>query len=442
MPSAMPELALPSDQTSERFLLQTAIQWDGRLREAIVKIKAEHFALMAHRQIWLSVAAMFDKGVEVSRQTVLAYFTESSPNDLKSIGGIGYLSEFMEPVPDVSVETFVSNILDTFARRQLMFKCNEALSRLQRRDESLVEIAAEIEEQSRVSVSIIQESSGFKNFEDMIIECGGLQAFLSRGKGDSISYPWPSLTRMTNGGIRPGQLIILAGPSGKGKTTMALNIVFRAAYSGAGVPLIFSLEMSKEEIGSKLLSLSSGVDSFHFDKLTEYERDLVRTGRGILQDNEYMVDDEDAASMAAIRSKVKSVIAKRPVSLVVIDTVQLVEGRHGIRENREQEIAAITRSMKRMAMKLNVPILAISQLNETESGKEPELKNLRDSRTIGHNANIVMFLHFTRQYDMRAGIPTGELDLIIAKHRGGPEGRLALDFHAPTGRFYEKDGVN
>ncbi len=273
----------------------------------------------------------------------------------------------------------------------------------------------------------------------MIRECGGISAFLSRGKGDSISYPWPGLNRMTKGGMKPKQLITIAGQSGKGKTALVLNIMLRAAQMGRGIPLMFSLEMDKEEIGERMLSLASGVDSFHFEKPTDEERDLIRRGRQRLADSSYLVDDEDAASMAQIYSRTKQEAMRNPICLVVIDTIQLVEGRRGVKESREQELSTISRQMKRMAMKLDIPVIDLSQINDLDFGKEPELKNLRESRAIGHNSNLVMFLHYTRSYNIAAGVPTGDLDLIVAKQRGGPEGRVRLEFHAPTGSFYERD---
>lgn len=437
------KFGLPSDELSERFAIATAVQWDQRLREAIIHLRTEHFATEAHRLIWQTICVMYDASAVVSKDSILAhFFSGAGKKDFNAVGGASYLAEVITPMPNVSISDYIGKILDTFARRALMLKCNEALTQLTDRNQPIEEIAHGVEEQARISAVIGKESSGFKNFEDMIRESGGFESFLRRGKGEAISYPWPALNRITHGGMRPGQFIVVAGPSGKGKTALALNIIFTAAYSGQGIPLLFSLEMPIDEIGSRMLALSSGVDSYRFDKLNEDERDRVRTGRSILSENQYLVDDEDCASMAAIRAKTKQMLARGPVPLVVIDTIQLVQGKQGLRENREQEIATITRSMKRMAMQLKIPVIGLSQINDLETGKEPELKNLRESRAIGHNANIVIFLHFTRPYDMQNDVPVGELDLILAKHRGGAEGRLKLDFHAPTGRFYERDGVN
>lgn len=432
---------LPTDEVAERLLIHTAIQWERRLREAIAHIRPEHLNRETHRILWTAVCAMYDASRHVSRETVFAHFASGPGESQLQAITVGYLSEFMTPAADIPLTQEITKILDCYARRVLMFKCNDMLLRLTDRTEDRVAMAHELAETAQASVAISMESSGFKNFEDMIRESGGIEAFLSRGKGESVTYPWPSLNHLTRGGMKPGQFIVIAGLSGKGKTALVMNIVLRAAFSGIGTPLVFSLEVPKEEIGTRMLALASGVDSYHFDNLDEDERTRIREGRRILNEQEYLVDDEDSATMSAIRAKTKTMLARCPVSVVVIDTIQLVEGRKGVKENREQEIATITRSMKRMAMQLKIPVIGVSQLNDVEDGKEPGIKNLRDSRTIWHNANVLMFLHFTRPYDMKAGIPTGDLDLIVAKHREGAEGRIALEFHAPTGSFFERDGV-
>lgn len=433
---------MPSDELSERFLIATAIQWENRLREAVIALRPEYFSSTPHRVIWSVACEMYDSGKQVSRESILAHFSTGPGSDqLETIGGVSYLSNFLSPAPDTTIADYVEKIIDTYSRRLLMLKCNEAMSLLVDRQMEVTAISQELEEHARSTATLKTGSSGFKDFEETIRECGGLEAFLSRRRGDTISYPWPTLNRMTQGGMRPGQLIVIAGPSGKGKTALAMNIVFRASYSGTGVPLVFSLEMQKEEIAERMLSLASSVDSYTFDRLTTDQRDDIRNGRSILAENRYLVDDEDSASMAAIRSKTKTMISRERVSVVVIDTIQLVQGKRSAGENREQELASITRSMKRMAMQLKVPVIGLSQITDLEFGKEPELKNLRESRAIGHNANLVMFIHFTRPYEM-PGTPIGELDLILAKHRSGAEGRLKLEFHAPTGRVYEREGVN
>lgn len=431
---------LPSDVESEKALIGSSISHEARLREAVVRVRPEHMSTDANRIVWSWVCDSFDAGEPVSGGHLTSYFsTGPGKVNLSALGGLTYLSGFYHGI-DMAVDRWASYILETYARRQMISKCHESMLRLYSRQEPIAEISHSIEEECRNSIALTEPSSGFKNFEDMIRECGGINAFLSRGKGDSLSYPWPSLNRMTKGGMKPKQLITIAGQSGKGKTALVLNIMLRASQMGRGIPLLFSLEMDMDEIGERMLALASGVDTYRFDSPTNEERELIRKGRQRLTDHTYLVDDEDAANMTQIYSRTKQECMKNVISMVVIDTIQLVEGgRKGVRENREQELATISRQMKRMAMKLDLPVIALSQINDLDFGKEPELKNLRESRAIGHNSNIVMFLHFTRAYNMAAGVPTGDLDLILAKHRGGPEGRVKLEFHAPTGSFYERE---
>lgn len=426
---------LPSEPDAERWAIATCLQWENRLKEYAGLLAVEHFSTEQHRIIWGAIKELYDSEEKVDAHAVA--FQLSRTPGLIEIAGFSYLTELhYDAQADHRAEFWAKPILNTYARRRLMLKCNEVLIRLSGRQESLAEISQEIEEEARICSVLSDPSDGFSSFADTVRECGGLDAFLSRSKGDAVPFPWSRLNQMTNGGMRPGQVIVIAGQSGKGKTALALNIVNRAAHSGYGAALVFSLEMGKEEIHARLLSLTSRVDSYHFPRLHESERPMIRFGAGQLQEFSVMVDDDDdSVTVSSIRAKVKKFMSLETVSVVMIDYVQLIETKRVAGENREQEIAKIMRGLKRMARQLKLPLIVLSQINDTEG--RPEMKNLRESRSIGHTANLVIFLHFTRKYDMAAGIPTGDLDLIIGKQRSGPEGDFPLTFHAPTGRFYE-----
>lgn len=432
------ENPLPSNESAEKYAISSALQHESMLRGLSVILATEHFSLEKHRVIWAAIRKLYESDDPVNFHTLLAELARI-PGVIDSAGGLGYLAELSDSTPDVHSAVWAKPILETYARRRLIVKCNEAMIRLGSSIESQALISQDLEDEARTCAMIGEPASGFASLADCIREAGGMDKFLMRGSGDAVPYPWASMNRMTRGGMRPGQVIVIAGPSGQGKTTLALNLAFHAAISQCGTPLVFSLEMDKYEINAKLLSLASRVDSYHFDHLEDYERPSVAEGRRILTENEILVEDEDCVSISAIRSTVKKFMATQKVSMVLIDYIQLVEGKQSLREIREQEIARIMRGIKRMAMQLKVPVIALSQILEDAGAgtREPELKDLRESRSIGHTANLVAFLHFTRRYDMASGIPTGQLDLLIRKQRNGAEGRFTLNFHAPTGRFYE-----
>lgn len=434
---------LPSDEDAERFAISSALRFEYRMREYAVLLQTEHFSSSRHKIIWDIMREMHDADLPVTLESLLVELNKK-PQGYEQVGGIGYLIDsFQGEAVDVKAEIWAKPILETYARRRLILKCNEVMIRLGDRSDSPASICQEIEDEARTCATVGETSMGFATFTDVVRECGGMDAFLSRGAGDAVSYPWYALNLMTNGGMRPGQVIVIAGPSGMGKTTLALNIAFSAAASESGAPIIFSLEMDKVELESKLLSLAARVDSYHFRNPDEAERNRIRDGSRVLANMPIFIDDEECMTIPSMTAKVKKKMAVEPISMVLIDYVQLVEGKRNGGETREQEISKIMRSIKRMAKKLKVPVVVLSQINEdTGAGnREPELKDLRESRSIGHTANLAAFLWFTRRYDMANGIPTGELDLIIRKQRGGPEGRIHLVFHAPTGRFYEPERV-
>lgn len=432
---------LPTDELAERAAITTAITFDHRCREFMAVLEPDHFSSERHRIIWRAMRDLYEAGDPISAYSI-AMQTQKTTGAFEGAGGISYIIEFERSgtgSPDVSGDFWIKPILETYARRRLLINCNETMLRLTDRLDPVANISHDIEEHARTCALIGETSMGFASFEDCVKQAGGIEAFLNRGAVDSVPYPWRGLNELTNGGMKPGHVIVIAGPSGMGKTALALNIALRAARSESGTPLIFSLEMENDEIYGRLLSAAASVDSYRFRRLDDAERERVRSARQFLASNKILVDDEDCASLQSMFAKVKKVMSVEPVSLVMIDYVQLVEGRRSAGENREQEISKIMRGAKRMARKLKVPVLLLSQITDIQDGKEPELQNLRESRSIGHTANMVAFLQFTRKYDMRAGVETGDLDLIIAKQRGGPEGRIKLTFHAPTGSFYEPD---
>lgn len=432
---------LPSDESSERVVICTSLRFAHRMRECMAILRPEHFILDKHRFVWGIMHELNEAEEPVTFNSLVTGITKIQ-NGWDSAGGFGYVADFQDSLdsPDVDSNLWIRSIVETYARRRLMYKCNESLIKLADRSESPADISQELEEEARNCAAIGEPSSGFSTFADTVRRCGGMNAFLERGAGDAIPYPWQSLNQITNGGMRPGQVIVIAGPSGMGKTTLALNICHRAARSEAGAPVVFSLEMGCEEIQAKLLSLAARVDGYQFRALHESQRQLIRDGAKYLAENKIWVYDDDNISIPAMRATVKKLMSVEPISMVMVDYIQLVEGGSSRGETREQEVSKVMRGLKRMARQLKVPIVALSQILEDAGAgtREPELKDLRESRSIGHTANLVAFLHFTRRYDIAHGVPTGELDLLVRKQRSGPEGRFTMKFHAPTGRFYEE----
>lgn len=439
---ALLNLGLPSDPQCELAVIACCIRYPRRRSEYLSLLGPDVFVTEANRILFRRIAEIAESSEAIDTTVLWARLMEH--NEGASVGGLSYLSEIMTATAvDWDVNHYAKPLLDAYARRRLILKCNEAMIRLAERSEPTTSVAAELEDESRTCAIIGDPQTGFSDLEDSIRDAGGFDAFLKRTAGDAIRYPWSGLNRMTNGGMKPGQLIVIAGPTGQGKTALALNIAADAAQCGMGVPLVFSLEMERDEINERLLALTSGVDSYLFKRLDAEQRPRVSAARQKLKENRVLIDDEDSVTISSIRSRVKRHMGRESICMVLVDYIQLVEGGKDRGETREQEIARVTRGLKRMAMQLKIPVVALSQINEDAGAntRPAELRDLRESRSIGHNANLVAFLHFTRPYDVAAGVLTGDLDLLIRKQRGGPKGIVPLRFHAPTGAFYEIEAV-
>jgi replicative DNA helicase len=250
------------------------------------------------------------------------------------------------------------------------------------------------------------------------------------------------------GGLQRSDLVIIAGRPSMGKTSLALNIARNAAVDHRACVALFSLEMARDSLVQRLLSSESGVNSrrVRFGLHTEDEERRVMEATGVLSESPIYVDDTPMLRMAEMRSKAMRLNFERGIDLVIIDYLQLMQG-EGRSENRVQEISYISRSLKALARELHVPVLAVSQLSravEWRASHEPQLSDLRESGSIEQDADVVLFIYRDEYYykedEWQAQhpdkeYPREEADIIIAKHRNGPTGRIKLRFRHNLARF-------
>jgi replicative DNA helicase len=250
------------------------------------------------------------------------------------------------------------------------------------------------------------------------------------------------------GGVQRSDLIILGARPSLGKSTLALNICLNAAKNGSSAG-VFSLEMSREQLALRILSSEAEIDShrLRLGLLTEAEGERITDAIGQLSDLPVYIDDTPFQSMIEMRSKARRLSLEHGLDLLVVDYLQLIQGRSGRNENRVQEISEISRSLKVMARDLNIGVITCSQLSrgvEQRPGHHPMLSDLRDSGSIEQDADVVMFLHrddiyFTEdEWDQQfpgRPFPRNIADLIVAKHRNGPTGNLQLFFRDNLVRF-------
>jgi replicative DNA helicase len=253
------------------------------------------------------------------------------------------------------------------------------------------------------------------------------------------------------GGFQRSDLVIVAGRPSMGKTSLALNIARNAAVEHRACVALFSLEMARDSLVLRLLSSESGVNSrrVKFGQHTEDEEKRVIEATGVLSEAPIYLDDTPMIRMAEMRSKALRLNYERGIDMVILDYLQLMQGESSGRgENRVQEISFISRSLKALARELNAPVLAVSQLSravEWRASHEPQLSDLRESGSIEQDADVVMFIYRDEYYykseeEWLAAhpdreYPREEADVIIAKHRNGPTGRVKLRFRHNLARF-------
>jgi len=251
------------------------------------------------------------------------------------------------------------------------------------------------------------------------------------------------------GGFQRSDLVIVAGRPSMGKTSLALGIARNAAVEQKACVALFSMEMAQESLVLRLLSSEAGVNSrrVRFGLHTEDEERRIMEATGVLSESSVYIDDSPQLRVAELRSKARRLHFERPIDLVIVDYLQLMQG-EGRGENRVQEISYISRSLKALARDLNVPVMAVSQLSravEWRASHEPQLSDLRESGSIEQDADVVLFIYRDEYYHTEEDwqtqhpdkeYPREEADILIAKHRNGPTGRIKLRFRHNLARFY------
>jgi len=258
------------------------------------------------------------------------------------------------------------------------------------------------------------------------------------------------------GGLQRSDLVIIAGRPSMGKTSFALNIARNAAVDYKACVALFSLEMARDSLVMRLLSSEAGVSSrkVRFGEHTEEEERRIIEATGVLSESSVYIDDAPLMRIAEMRGKALRLAFERGIDLVIVDYLQLMQGDGRRGENRVQEVSEISRALKGMARELNVPVIAVSQLSratEWRASHEPQLSDLRESGSIEQDADVVIFIYREEYYNQDEQewlaqhpdreYPREEADIIIAKHRNGPTGKVKLRFRHNLAKFENFENI-
>jgi replicative DNA helicase len=422
-------LGLPADVEAERWVLGLALRNPAANFPAVNgTLEASDFSVQSHQLVFQRMAEMDAAGSHIDSAMLARELHKRG--ELETVGGLSYLIGLSDGMPDLpSCDAYVQSVKEKSLRRQAILAMEEAKARLCDPGGGLDQIQEAQSVLQRIGTSAVRPAG--LRFVREIIEEQGFMEPQTQERG--ISTPWPGVDRLT-GGLRPGQLIVWAARPAVGKTTAAVQIGIHAAEAGIGTAL-FSLEMTGRLILRRLLAGRAGIDlsAWNYGRLDASERGRVAKEAWHVRKLPFSIYDQANATVPAIRAALLRATAEGSIGLVIVDYLQLLGAARGrIANNRNDEVAEISRGLKLLAMELEVPVLALSQLtrgNEREN-RPPRLSDLRDSGAIEQDADIVAFLH--RPGERGAG---DQVDLRIEKNRAGMVGKVELLMEGSRARF-------
>ncbi len=422
----------PQDIEAERCILGGILIENGALLKVVDMLTPDDFYKDAHRVVYSAMLELFNRSEPQDLVTVKARLT--SNGTLDTAGGLNYLVELAGIMPVASNITHYARIVrDKSVLRRLIHASSEIAS-------ICYEEATEIDETLSFAESSIFEISQLKIRQAFYPLSGVLKKSIDRVQSlyekkeliTGVGSGFTDLDQLT-AGFQPSDLIIIAGRPSMGKTALALNIAQFAATQ-RGVPAaIFSLEMSKEQLGMRMLCAEAKVDA-HKVRTGFIDRDewpKLIMAAGSLSESKIFIDDTPAMTVLEMRAKARRLKSEQGLGLVVVDYLQLMRGGSG-RDSREQEISEISRGLKAMAKELDVPVLALSQLNrkvEDRPNRRPQMSDLRESGAIEQDADVILFIYRDEVYNRAEDNPNkGVAEIIVAKQRNGPTGTVRLAF--------------
>jgi replicative DNA helicase len=380
---------------------------------------------------------LYQKGIPVDLITL----TESlqTRGHLEDAGGVGYLASLVDAIPSaVNVETYARIVREKSILRRLISQATDIASKgyaYQGDPEDLLDEA----EKAIFQISEAKINPLVYPISEIIKENFGTIEELYDRKERIIGVPtgFIELDNITSG-LQKSDLIIIAGRPSMGKTAFALNIARNASVDYEVPVVVFSLEMSRQQLAMRMLCSEARVDSYKLRSGFIGERDWsnLTLAAGVLSEAKIFIDDSPSLTVLQMRAKSRRLKAEKGLGLIVVDYLQLMRGRDGV-ERREQEISDISRSLKALAKELNVPVVALSQLNRRPEGREdkkPVLADLRESGAIEQDADLICFIYREEMYEENSK-QRGIAEILVRKHRNGPTGTVQLAFLDQYTRF-------
>ncbi|MEE8180171.1 MAG: replicative DNA helicase [bacterium] len=421
----------PQNTEAEIAVLGSILLDKGLIDVAGEKLKPEYFYLKEHQLIFKSILELYSEDKPIDLISLTDWLKKKG--ELEKIGGSSFLSSLVSTIPTpANIEHYASIVREKAILRELINVSTDITNKCYSGKEDGSKILDRAE-QSIFNIAQQKIASAFACIKDLISDSIELAEKLSKKKEYITGLPtgFKELDVRTSG-LHPSELTIIAGRPSMGKTSLALNIARNVAVGEKKPVAIFSLEMSKEQVVQRLLCAEARVDSHKLRTgyLAEEDWPKLTMGAGVLFEAPIFIDDSSTLNALELRAKARRLKAREDVALIVLDYIQLMSAETST-QNRQQEIADISRALKSLARELKIPVIGVSQLSrrvEDREGNRPRLYDLRESGALEQDADVVMLLLREEYYNPDNEDVKGEAELNIAKQRNGPTGPIKLAF--------------
>lgn len=429
--------SLPQSLEAEQSVIGAMIIDKSAIAKALEKLNEEDFYRDGHKVIFKAIRDMFSKDMAVDLVTLLEYL--KSTDKLEKAGGVTYISEVSSSViTTANLEAYITIVEEKSTLRKLIKSATSIIEESYNKQDKVEEVL----DLAQKKIFDLAEKQGSNDYEPLanVLERGFLEIerlFNNKGSITGVGSGIRDLDAKTSG-FQKGDMVLIAARPSMGKTTFSLNIAEHAALREGKSVVIFSLEMSKEQLAYKLLCSEANVDMLKLrtGNLDDDDWERIARATGPLSKARIYIDDTAGLSVMEMRSKCRKIKMEYGIDMILIDYLQLMSGSSGS-ESRQQEVSEISRSIKALAKEMECPVIALSQLSrapEQRADHRPMLSDLRESGSIEQDADVVMFLYRDEYYNKETEDKNiGEC--IIAKQRNGPVGTVKMAWIGAHSKF-------
>lgn len=429
--------SLPQSLEAEQSVIGAMIIDKSAIAKALEKLNEDDFYRDGHKVIFKAIREMYSKDMAIDLVTLLEYL--KSTDMLEKAGGVTYISEVSSSViTTANLEAYISIVEDKSTLRKLIRSATNIIEESYNKQDRVDEVL----DLAQKKIFDLAEKQGSNDYEPLsnVLERGFLEIerlFNNKGAITGVGSGIRDLDAKTSG-FQKGDMVLIAARPSMGKTTFSLNIAENAALREGKSVVIFSLEMSKEQLAYKLLCSEANVDMLKLrtGNLDDDDWERIARATGPLSKAKIYIDDTAGLSVMEMRSKCRKIKIEHGIDMILIDYLQLMSGSSGS-ESRQQEVSEISRSIKALAKEMECPVIALSQLSrapEQRADHRPMLSDLRESGSIEQDADVVMFLYRDEYYNKE----TEEKNIgecIIAKQRNGPVGTVKMAWIGAHSKF-------